>query len=166
MFKVNDTVMYARNGACKITNIRCESFDGTEKEYYFLSPIYDSKSTVYVPVEGAEKKLKKLLSKQEIAAAIDEAATQSLNWIDDSRRRREKANDIIKSGSHTDIIRLIKLYHTKKEELDAEHKKFFVADDRALQEAESLLLQEFSIVLNIEKSDIIPLIEGKLDICG
>lgn len=164
MFKVNDTVMYGRNGACKVKDIQRESFGGAEKEYYILTPVYESNSTVYVPVEGAEVKLKKLLSKSEIDSVIGEASAKKSVWIEDSRRRREAASAVIKSGNHADVISLVKLYHAKKEEFEAANKKFFVADDRNLQEAESLLFQEFSIVLNIEKKDIFPLIEGKLKV--
>lgn len=164
MFKINDTVMYGRNGACKIKDIQREKFGDAEKEYYIMTPIYESNSTVYVPVDGAEGKLKKLLSKSEIASAINDAARQEAVWIEDSRRRREAASAVLKSGSHADVIALVKLYHAKKDEFEAVNKKFFVADDRALQEAESLLYQEFSVVLNIEKKDVFPLVSGKIDI--
>lgn len=161
MFKVNETVMYGRSGACTIKDIQKENFSGAEREYYILTPIYESHSTVYVPVDNAHTKLKKLLSKQEIADIISEAAKFDEQWIDDNKLRREKAGVTVKSSNYVQIIRLIKLYRAKKAEFEENHKKFFIVDDKVLQEAENLLFQEFSIVLDIEKNDFFALISGK-----
>lgn len=161
MFNIGDTVMYGRSGACVIKSVKDENFSGEVRRYYVLSPVYEQNSTVYVPMDIASEKLKKILSEEEIRNVISLAAREDAEWIEDNKLRRENASSVIRSCDHILIIRLIKLYRAKKAEFEAMHRKFFVADDKALADAEKLLFREFSITLDIQEKDVFPLICGK-----
>ena len=79
-------------------------------------------------------------------------------WQEDNRLRRESSAQIIKSGDHRRLVALIRLYRTKKKEFEDNNKKFFVADDKILKEAESTVTQEFCAVLGIDGESVIGMI--------
>lgn len=162
MFNVNDKVMYLRNGVCTIKDIRTENFSGSDREYYIITPEKEPSSTVYVPMEKADEKFKRLLSREEICDIIEKSRDNKAEWIEDNKQRREKSLSVINSGNHGELILLIKLYRAKKSEFEQQHKKFFIADEKILCEAESILYQEFSAVLNIPKEEVFSFINDDL----
>ena len=56
MYKIGDIFLYGSNGVCKITDIKSEKFARETKTYYILSPFFDSKETIFVPVDNETKK--------------------------------------------------------------------------------------------------------------
>ena len=90
MVQVNDTVLYGSQSVCTVTEI-CEKTVGKEKlRYYALKPVYDGKSTVYVPCANGKLvgKMRRILSAAEIRALIDSLAGESLGWIENDALRR------------------------------------------------------------------------------
>ena len=126
MFSINDTVMYGRNGACTVKDIRVENFSGSEREYYILTPESEPNSTVYVPVDSAHIKLKRLVTKEEIADILRDGRRDAMAWQEDNRLRRESSAQIIKSCDHRRLVALIRLYRTKKKDFEDNNKKFFL----------------------------------------
>lgn len=60
MYKIGELFVYGSRGACKIIDIKNEKFGNSEKTYYILMPFFDSKETIFVPVDN-----EKLVSKNE-----------------------------------------------------------------------------------------------------
>ncbi len=50
-FLIGDTVSYGIHGVCLVEDIKTMDFGAAGEMYYVLKPIYDNKSTVYVPCE-------------------------------------------------------------------------------------------------------------------
>lgn len=161
MFNIGEKVMYGRLGIYRIDDIKAEDFSGEMRSYYVLTPLNEKNGVSYIPLDIAETKLKKALDEKKIKKVLSEAKKEEEQWITDGKLRREKASDILKSGDHVCLIRLIRLYYSKKEELEKKHRKFFAADAKALTEAEALILQEFSTALNISCDDVRQLILKK-----
>lgn len=158
MFKIGENVMYGRLGIYRIDNIKDENFSGEVRKYYVLTPLNEKDGTAYIPVDMGEKKLKRLLVKKEAEKVISEALEADMDWITDNKLRHEKASDIIKNGDRVSLLRLIRLYRSKKEEAEKNRRKFFAADEKALMEAEALLFQELSVALNVSCDDVLKLI--------
>ncbi len=163
MFCVNETVMYGNSGVCTIVDIRPEKFGAEEVLYYILKPVYHERSTIYCPVDNEKIKIRKLLSKQEVYDLIQLMPDAETQWIDNEQQRKLQFNNLLKSGSHEDLVRLIKTIYLNRDEKAKTGKKFHAADERVMKEAESLLYEELAHVLHIEPDDVVAFIAGQLE---
>ena len=108
-------------------------------------------------------KIKKVMSKEEIDALIDSIADRDIEWIEDNRERSENYNKILDNGDRTDIMTLIKTLYLQKQQRAAIGKKLRNSDEAVMARAEKLLYEEFALVLNIKKDEVVPYIAARLD---
>lgn len=166
MFQVNDTVLYGSQSVCTVTEI-CEKKIGKEKlRYYALKPVFDNKSTVYVPCDNPKlvEKMRRILSAAEIDALIDSMQNETLEWIPDDGERKEKYGGIIRSGDRKALAVLIRTLYLHREHQKAAGKKFHAVDEQLLDRAQKLLHEEFAYVLNIAPQDVPPFIAKQLEV--
>lgn len=166
MFQVEDIVLYGNEGVCKIIDICSRMFRDKEMEYYVLKPIYTQNATVYVPKgnEDLVNQMKKILSKEEILALIEQVSQSDLEWIDNDNLRKEKYRNIIKSGDRLEMMKLVKILYQHQQKLKKIGKKFHANDDKIFKEAEKILYDEFAYVLNIQQEEVIPFIAKQIDV--
>lgn len=166
MFNVNDAVLYSVHGVCRIIEIQSQNFGGNDCLYYVLKPVYNGFSTFFVPVdnEALTSKMKKVLSQEEIHNIIHSMPQEDLIWIEDDNERKEKYNEILKSGDRTGLVRIIKTLYARQQQLKEKRKKLHIADERFMHEAEKMLYEEFAYVLNIEQDQVIPFIAEEIEI--
>lgn len=157
MFKVNDAVFYGVHGVCTVQEISKREFCGTLSDYYTLKPVYTNRSTVFVQVDRAESGeagIRKVISKDEALRIIDGLVNCETFWEEDSAKRKELFADIIKNGTREKVAALIKTIYEQREKMQAENKKMYASDERALSEAEKTLGEEFAFVLDIPKEKV------------
>ena len=87
MFKVNDYIVYGVNGVCKVEDIEQVSIRKEQHEYYILSPVYNSKMTIKIPVENKALSLRKLMTKTEVEDLIELFAKNETLEIEDTRKK-------------------------------------------------------------------------------
>lgn len=165
MFSINDYVVYGATGICKIVDIRQEQFGhGAEKEYYILRPVYSDNSTIYAPAdnESTVKKMKPVLTENQIYSLIRIMPDVNMEWIKDDNLRKEKYLEIIKSGDRKELITLIKTLYLNKQERLEKGRKSYSSDDNMMSTAEKLLYNEFALVLNIKPEEVLPFIKKQL----
>ena len=79
-------------------------------------------------------------------------------WIDDDQQRKEVFNEMLKNGSHQDLIRLIRALYLHKQQTEKAGQKFHVADTAILKEAQRILHGEFAHVLHLQPDAVAPFI--------
>lgn len=160
MHNVDDMVMYGSQGICKIVEISEQDLFGDTSEYYVLKPLYDEKSTVFIPTqnESLTSKMKKILSQEEIYSLIKEMPDEDDIWIENETQRREKYKEILSAGDRFDLVRLIRDLSLRKQAQKLKGKKLHLSDERFMNEAEKMICEEFSHVLQINKAEVIPFI--------
>ncbi len=163
MFNVNDTVMYGNSGVCTIVDIRTEKFGPEEVLYYILKPVYHERSTIYCPVDNEKIKIRKLLSEQEVYDLIQLMPEAETQWIENEQQRKLQFSTLLKSGSHENLVRLIRTIYLNRDEKAKAGKKFHAADERVMKEAEGLLYEELAHVLHIDPDDVMDFIAGQLE---
>ncbi len=163
-FKVNDMVLYGFDGVCKITDITRKTVCGKTLNYYVLKPMATDRSTFYVPVDNPKstEKMKKVLSPEEITKLIHSMPRSEDMWIENENKRKEVYRQIIADNDREQIIAVIRTLFLKKKELEQSGKKLHKCDETFLKEAEKLLYEEFSLVLDIDRGKIIEYIENEL----
>lgn len=165
MFNVNDTILYGSHGICKIENITEQKFGKEKNLYYVLHPVNNLSSTIYVPVNNDKltAKMRHILSEDEINNLITAMPDETTQWIENKSERYERFKAILLSGDRREIIKLIKTIYNHKEELKTIGKKLHASDEQFFREAEKILYDEFSLVLNIRYDQVLPFIIKKID---
>lgn len=160
MYEIGDTVLYDTQGVCRIAQITEKDFNGKRLSYYVLKPVYDEKSTVFVPVdnESLTQRMRRILSEEEIHALIRSMPQEDAHWIEDENERKQAYKEVLAQGDRVKLIQTIKALYLHREKLRTQGKKLHVADERFFKEAEKLLYDEFAHVLHIAREEILPYI--------
>ncbi len=160
-YKINDVVVYGSEGICRITEITKKPFRDREVTYYVLKPLFNTASTLFVPVdcEKLTSKMHKALSSEEIHALIQTLPEQDVMWIDDEAERKVRYKEILANGDRLQLIRMIKALYFHQEQQRALGKKLHISDDNIFKEAQRLLHDEFSAALGIPRDEILNYID-------
>ena len=162
MFSVNDTIMYGTQGVCKIVEITEKDFMGAKKEYYVLKPMNDKGATLFAPVTAKDSgKMRRILSKEEIYELVNGMPKEDTSWIKNDNLRKETYKRTIAEGDHTKLIKMICDLYAHREEREAAGKHLYLSDERFLKEAERILCDEFTYVLNLKKDEVLTFVFKK-----
>ncbi len=155
MFHVNDVIIYGVQGVCKITGAEEKNLSGKKKTYFVLKPVSDKGSTIFVPMDNALalKKMRRLLTKDEIHKLIDSMGSEKPVWVENENERKELYKNILVKGHHLELIKMIKAIYTHKKEREAEGKRLHMSDERFFKDAEQILYNEFQYVLDLNCKD-------------
>ena len=142
MFQVNDVIIYGAQGVCQIAGTEDKTVGGAKKTYFILKPVNDKGATIFAPTDNAHvlKKMRRLLSKDEINKLIDSMPDENALWVSNE-------------NEHLELIRMIKAIHAHKTAREAEGKRLHVSDERFFKDAEQILYNEFQYVLDIHSKD-------------
>ncbi len=163
MYKKGDTVLHPTAGVCTVTNIKTEDFASLGKrDFYVLTPVYDSRQVIHTPVESEKITLKKVLGKKEIISVIKSVTVDTSLWCENDSERKDIFRKILKNGDRCEIIKLIITICEKRKEKEAAGKKLHLADERILNEAQKIIHQEFAYSLKIPTDEIAPFIMKEL----
>lgn len=155
MFQVNDVIIYGVQGVCKITDVEEKAISGVKKTYFVLKPVNDEGATIFAPTDNAFvlKKMRRLLTKDEIHALIDAMRSENAVWVENENERKELYKHILAKGEHMELIKMIKAIYVHKKEREAEGKRLHMSDERFFKDAEQILYNEFQYVLDIGSKD-------------
>lgn len=161
-YEVNDTVLYGIHGVCRIADIEEEK----GAVYYVLRPVYDEKAKVFVPKgnERLEKKMRRILSAEEIYQLIREMPEEESIWIQDENVRKERYKRILAEGDRRQLIRLIKTLYLQQQSQTGRGKKLYKVDEKFMKEAEKMLYEEFAHVLDIRPEQVVPFITQQIKV--
>ncbi len=155
MFTINSILIY-RSRICKVSDISEQTFGNVTKKYYILSPLYDDKNTIYVPLDNPEltSKMKQVLTEEEAFALIEYGKENSMEWIADNKERPIKFKNILENGNREEIILVLKVLKEHRKSLKALGKYLHSSDEILLQRAEKAIYNELAFVLGIELNEI------------
>lgn len=166
MFRVNDVILYSSQGVCEIAAIEEKIVGGVKKSYYVLKSVNDNGATIFAPTDNEVvlKKMRRLLTEEEINALIDSMPNEETAWIANEAERREQYKRILAGGDHLELIKMIKAIYLHRKELEASRKRLHVSDDRFFKDAEQMLYNEFQYVLKLEsKKDLLDYILARVE---
>ncbi|MCH5316876.1 MAG: CarD family transcriptional regulator [Eubacterium sp.] len=166
MYKIGDLFVYGSSGACRITDIKKENFGKNETTYYILSPVFDIKETIYIPIdnEALVAKMKRILTPEELITLIKTIPQKKSVWIENVNQRREEYKRIIKKANREELLALIKTLYERRVELQQAGKNLSVYDERFFRHAQNIIHSEISLVLQIPREEIPSYIEKTLSV--
>ncbi len=165
MFRIGDAVIHPAEGVCEITEITKKNFSGTAEEYYVLKSVYDSQSTVYIPVETVKvrPKIRLALSREQVQKIIDSLENNEPVKTDNDNHRRLLFKEILASGDAGEIGRVLTTIYNLKTKLRKTGKKIKVSDERIIKETERSVFAEFAFSLGISPEEIPAYIDDRIN---
>ncbi len=166
MFCVNDTVIYGMCGVCTVSDITTRTFGKEKREYLVLLPVKEPSTVIYVPTanETLLSKIRRVLEPEELTALIDSIASEPCDeWIADENLRRNHFRDILQSGDRRRLIAMIKAIWQHGKDQRENGRKLHRSDEKTMKDAEELLYDEFSVVLNIPRDSVLSYIVSRIE---
>ncbi|MBO7363773.1 MAG: CarD family transcriptional regulator [Lachnospiraceae bacterium] len=155
MFTIGDYIVKSGEGVCRITEtVYMDSMDGEKLPYYLLSPVQDSRSTVYIPVSGAYRDVRAVMQKQDAEALIASIPEIRALSVDTEKQREQTYKDVIRSCDPGRLVGLLKYMCIRSAERRSLGKKNTAMDDRYMKLAENALYSELAFVLESDASDV------------
>ena len=156
-------VMYGTSGVCRIEGTEKRCFDGkNENEYWKLIPLESENSVYYIPMDTLDDKVRELATRDEIESFLTTMQNIDPLAISDVHKRREVFGNILRGGNYSELISLIKLLNSEQQQRATTGKKLSMADEKVMHDAEKIMFQEFSVVLDMNMEQVKTYIEGYL----
>lgn len=166
MFKIGDYMIYGSVGVCRVDAIGPLGMEKSENKrlYYTLTPVYESGSKVFTPVDNEKVIMRPILSKREAQELIDTISEVETLWVPFEKGREEIYKEAMKKCDCREWIKVIKTLYQRKQARIAEGKKAVNADEKYLHIAEEALYGELAIPLNMKPGEVEKYIEQKCEI--
>ena len=143
MFKKGDLLVYKKD-VCVVEEVKIKYLRDTD--YYVLNPITDKSLKIQVPTTS--NAIRSLITKERLEEIIKSIPKIKVIKTD-SKSLENDYKQLMQSGTHEDLIKIIKTtYLRNKERLD-NNKKTTDKDNYYFNQAELYLYNEFSVVLNL-----------------
>lgn len=146
MYKINDYVIYKRD-VCKVKDIRNNKING--QDYYILVPIDDESLIIDVPVKNRMGYLRSIMSKEEADALINNICNIEPIENMENKYIEKTYKDLLYSGTHEDLIKIIKTTYLRNADRIKNNKKISDKDNDYFNKAEKYLYNELSVVYNM-----------------
>ena len=115
-------------------------------DYYILMPITDKSLKIQIPMNS--QLIRELITKERVEEIIN--SIPSIEIIKtDSKSLENDYKQLMQSGTHEDLIRIIKTTYLRNKERIDNNKKTTDKDNYYFNQAELYLYNEFSVVLNM-----------------
>ncbi len=165
MFSVGDTVLYGNDGVCRISEIAEKSFGSSSSLYYILVPIFDKRSTVFVPTDNEHlvSRMKSVLTLEQIGELIN-CTDGGIAWIDADSARTEYFKSLMSEGEFSEIFCLARCILTHRDELTKNGRKLHKSDENILKDALKIVYEELAMWTDICKDDVADIICQKISI--
>lgn len=162
MFEIEDVIVYGSQGVCQIVGIDAQKIDGQVKQYFVLKPKNNPSATFYVPTwnEKAWRKMRKVMTRQEIDDLVRSLPDQAPTWIPNDNERKEAYRKILANADQAAIITMLQALFLHKQEREAEGRRLHMADEHFMKDAEQILYNELQYVLNMDKAELMAYIFG------
>lgn len=165
MLKVGDFVIKANNGICRIDNIGHLDVSGANKErmYFFLTPLNEMHTTLYVPIDKKDNGIRKVITEEEAWKFIETIPQIDETWITDDKQREQKYKEVIQSCDLEKLIGIIKNMYHRKQKRTALGKKNTSIDEHFFKLAENNLYTELAFAIGKQKEDMQGIIAEKIE---
>lgn len=165
MFSIGDYVINGKNGICKIEDIVQLDMPMATKDmqYFLLVPEEQKSAKLYIPIDGADHKVRKLMSADEAWALIDRMPEIQEIQVEYEKQREQKYREILSDNQPEQLISIIKSMYFRRLQREQEGKKSIAIDERYFKLAESNLYAELSYALGKDKKEMEEIIGKRIE---
>ena len=149
MYQVNDVIVYGNNEVCKIGTIDIPDFIETTEKYYYLRPLSNPASILYVKTTNTQKPMRNILSKENAEDLLSELPTIEALYNQNDKVREKEFRDIIRSCDCKQLLQMLKGILLEKKQKETTGKKLSLNDEQNFHKVESCLANELSEIFHI-----------------
>lgn len=156
MFGIGEYVVCGNKGVCVVEDVTTLNISGVDKErkYYILKPLYMAGSTVYVPVDSAEKSMRRVLKRDEAQKLIKGIPDIPLLVITNEKLSEQMYRECIKTNDCEELIKMIKTIYLRKQKRMQAGRKVTAVDAKYFHLAEDNLYGELAVALEMPKDEV------------
>lgn len=156
MFRVDDIVVYGRNGVCRITDIGTISMSmvDSHKLYYTLKPLFGRDAVHYVPVDREGSVMRSVMTRKQAQELICEIPGIECAFSTNEREREAQYKEALRTCDGRELVKIIKLLYGRKQARIRQGKKMTSVDERYLSQAQERLYEELGYALDIAKDKV------------
>lgn len=155
MYNIGDLIIYGNNGVCKVvdtTTLQGSGASGiSDRKCYILQPLHDETCRITTPVDNQKVIMRSLLSREETEELIREIPSIEMLPEHGVRQQEAEYQKALRSGNCREWISLIKTLNARISRRKMKGKRITVTDDRYFKAASEKLVEEFSVVLNLDQ---------------
>lgn len=156
MFSVGDYVACGNKGVCVVEEIKTLDISGVDKdeEYYILKAVYNSASTVYIPVALAEQSIRAVLTAEEAKELV--AGIPDIDCLDIANEKLVEGlyKGCIRSNDVREFVRLIKTIYMRKQKRIEAGRKETAIDAKYFRIVAEFLFGELAVSLDMPKNEV------------
>ena len=164
-FCVGDLVVYGIHGVCRITQTQEQIVDRKKVEYFVLVPTQQTDAAFYVPMHNpaAIRKLRKVLTREELTDLLQPGKLPEDSWIDNETARKERYRGLISRADCAELICALRTLYLHKQAQLASGKKLHICDENFMKDAERVIRSEVSAVMEIPPEAVGGFIRSKTE---
>ncbi len=155
-YKVGDYLMHETNGVCTVEEVKEMALQGkgSEKLYYILNPVYQTKSQVVTPVESVKSRVRDVKSREEMEKLVDIVQDLDVIEADNDRQRGEVYKERIAMFEPLELARIVKTVYLRRLARIADGKKVMAQDEKMLDIAGKKLFEEMAFSFGEEIENV------------
>lgn len=163
MFAIGQYVVCGNKGVCAVENVTTLDISGVDKErkYYILKPIYQTGSTLYVPVD-APGEMRSVMNRQEAEKLVDAIPEIPLLTITNDKLTEQTYRECMKRGNCEEWVKLLKTICVRKQKRLQAGRKVTALDAKYFQVAEQSLYGELAVALELSREAVESYVAGEI----
>lgn len=153
-FSVGALVVYGIHGVCRICGLEKQRSGGA---YYVLEPVQQEGSRYLIPTHSpaALAKLRPLITRGALEELLASDSVLPEPWIEEENRRKQLYRELITSGDRAALIRMFCALEVHRRRQIASGRKVHICDENFHSDVKKLLCDEFSLVLQQPREQIV-----------
>lgn len=165
MYQIGEFIVYGNNGVCEVVDIGPINIGGVNKntEYYTLKPIHET-GNIFVPTDTSVF-IRRVSTYDEVQNLIK--SIPSINEIEydekNARLLQMHYMKLLETHECENLLTILAITESKKSIALKSGRKFGQIDDKFMKIARSLIDDEFSVALGIDKGNVEEYIKEKIE---
>lgn len=143
MYKLGDLLVYKKD-VCEVVEIKPKYL--RDMDYYILAPITDKTLKIQTPINS--EAIRDLITKDKVEEIIHHIPNIEIIQTD-AKTIDYDYKQLMQSGTHEDLIKIIKTTYSRNKERIDNNKKTTDKDNYYFNQAELYLYNELSVVLGL-----------------
>ena len=167
MFEINDVVVYGQNGVCHVVDVCPSPFDKKDtREFYVLRPALNTDhSTIYVPVEATEGKIRPLMTAEEARDVLSRIEEIAPLVVEAEKMRRDLYRQTVVEARPEGYVAVLKAVARRRADAIRAKRQLAGADAEYEQKAKSFLALELSYALGGDPKEYAASIMERVSTC-
>ena len=164
MYQIGEKVMYGVHGVCLVAAQEVKQLDRKSVSYLVLEPIGKNHTRYLIPAQNpaALAKLRRMLSREELYDMLESQEVKRGLWVEQENQRKQRYRELISGTDTLALMQAICAAYRHREAQAAARRKLHLCDENFLRDAEKILVEEMTQVLNLTQIEATQLLRSKL----